>query len=41
MGEELGYSFRVNVFCAGAINYPFCKAMVYHDHDRIISVGIG
>ena len=34
MGEkELGHSGSVNVFCAGAINYPLCKAMVYHDHD--------
>ena len=34
MGEkELGNSCSVNVFCAGAINYPLCKAMVYHDHD--------
>ena len=39
--EELGRSFGINVFCAGAVNYPLCKAMVYHDHDRIISVGIG
>ena len=31
--EKLGHSFRVNVFCAGTINYPLSKAMVYHDHD--------
>ena len=34
MGEkELGDSGSVNVFCAGAINYPLYKAMVYHDYD--------
>ena len=31
--KELGHSFGINVFCAGAINYPLCKPMVYHDHD--------
>ena len=31
--EKLGHSFKINVFCAGAINYPLCKPMVYHDHD--------
>ena len=31
--KELGNSFRVNVFCTGAINYPLCKPMVYHYHD--------
>ena len=31
--KELGYSCSVNVFCAGAVNYPLHKAMVYHDHD--------
>ena len=31
--EKLGHSFGINVFCAGAINYPLRKAMVYHDHD--------
>ena len=31
--KELGNSFGINVFCAGAINYPLCKAMVDHDHD--------
>ena len=36
MGEkELGNSSSINVFCAGAINYPLHKAMVYHDHYRI------
>ena len=39
--EKLGYSFGVNVFSAGAINYPLSEPMVYHDHDCIISVGIG
>ena len=34
MGEkELGNSSGVNVFSAGAINYPLCEAMVYHNHD--------
>ena len=41
MGEkELGNSGSVNVFSAGAINYPLHKAMVYHDHDRIKTMGI-
>ena len=31
--EKLGHSLRINVFCAGAINYPLHKVMVYHDHD--------
>ena len=31
--KDLGNSSCVNVFCAGAINYPLCKPMVYHDHD--------
>ena len=31
--EKLGYSFGVNVLCAGAIDYPLSKSMVYHDHD--------
>ena len=31
--EKLGYSFGVNVFCTGAINYPLREPMVYHDHD--------
>ena len=31
--KELGNSISVNVFCAGAINYPLRKAMVYHDHN--------
>ena len=39
--EELGHPFRINVFCAGAINYPLSKPMVYHDHDRIEPVGVG
>ena len=41
MGEkELGDSSSINVFCAGAINYPLHKAMVYHDHDRIITMRV-
>ena len=31
--EKLGYSFGIDVFCAGAINYPLREPMVYHDHD--------
>ena len=31
--KELGNSSSINVFCAGAINYPLCKAMVYHNYD--------
>ena len=27
--KELGHPFRINVFCAGAVNYPLSKAMVY------------
>ena len=42
MGEkELDNSSSINVFCAGAINYPLCKAMVYHDHYRIKTTRIG
>jgi hypothetical protein len=33
--EKFGYSFQGNCFQAWSNNYPFCKAMVYHDHDRI------
>ena len=39
--EKLGYSFGVDVFSAGAINYPLSEPMVYHDHDSIISVRKG
>ena len=39
--KELGNSGSVNVFCAGAINYPLCKPMVNHDHNQIITVRIG
>ena len=39
--KELSDSLSVNVFCARGINYPLHKAMVYHDHNQIISVGIG
>ena len=39
--EKLGYSFGVNVFSAGAINYPLSEPMVYHDHDSIVSVRKG
>ena len=38
--KELGHSSGINVFCAGAVNYPLCKAMVYHDHDQVKSVGV-
>ena len=31
--KELDNSCSINVFCAGAINYPLHKAMVYHDHN--------
>ena len=31
--KEFGDSSCVDVFCAGAINYPLCKAMVYQDHN--------
>ena len=31
--KEFGDSCGINVFCAGAINYPLRKAMVYHDHN--------
>ena len=39
--KELSNSISINVFCARGINYPLHKAMVYHDHNQIISVGIG
>ena len=39
--EKLGDSFGINVFGAGAINYPLCEPMVYHDHDRIIPMRVG
>ena len=38
--KELGHPFRINGFCAGAINYPLSKPMVYHDHDQIIPMGV-
>ena len=31
--KEFGDSGCIDVFCAGAINYPLHKAMVYHDHN--------
>ena len=30
--KELGDSLQINGFFAGAVNYPLCKSMVYHDH---------
>ena len=39
--KELGNSYPINVFSAGAINYPLCKPMVYHNHDRIETMGVG
>ena len=39
--EKLGYSFGINAFCAGAVNYPLREPMVYHDQDSIISVRSG
>ena len=36
--KELNNSISINVFCARGINYPLHKAMVYHNHNRIISV---
>ena len=42
MGEkELCDSSSIDVFSAGAINYPLHKAMVYHDHNRIKTMRIG
>ena len=38
--KELGYSFHVDILVTRAINYPLCKAMVYHDHDCIKTMGI-
>ena len=38
--EKLGYSFRVNSFSTGAINYPLREPMVDHDHDRIIPIRV-
>ena len=38
--NKLGNSSSVNVFSAGAINYPLHEPMVYHDHDKVESVGI-
>ena len=31
--KELGNSLGINVFCAGTVNYPLHKTMVYHNHD--------
>ena len=33
--KQLGDSCSVNGFQARCKNYPLCKAMVDHDHDRI------
>ena len=33
--KELGDFGCVNDFVARSKNYPLCKAMVDHDHDRI------
>jgi hypothetical protein len=33
--EMFGHSFRGDRFQAWSNNYPLCKAMVYHDHERI------
>jgi hypothetical protein len=33
--EKLGYSFQGDRFQTGNNNYPFHKAMVYHDHEKV------
>jgi hypothetical protein len=33
--EKFGYSFQGDRFQAWDNNYPLCKAMVCHNHDRI------
>ena len=38
--KELSDSGSIDFFCAGAINYPLHKVMVYHDHDRIETVRV-
>ena len=35
--KQLGNSCSVNGLLARCKNYPLCKAMVDHDHDRIKS----
>ena len=35
--KQLGNSCSINSFLARCENYPLCKAMVDHDHDRIKS----
>ena len=35
--KQLGNSCHVNGLLARCKNYPLCKAMVDHDHDRIES----
>ena len=39
--KELGNSICINHFGTRGKNYPLCKAMVDHDHQRIESVGQG
>ena len=35
--KELGDAGSINVFGAGSKDYPLCKAMVDHDHQRIMA----
>ena len=35
--KELGDASSINVFGAGSKDYPLCKAMVDHNHQRIMA----
>ena len=39
--KELSNSICVNRFRARNQDYPLCKAMVYHDHEGVITVRKG
>ena len=37
--KEGGSTKGIDHFVTGDENYPLCKAMVYHDHDRVKACG--
>src|ERR1700760_3519829 len=39
INKNLRCSESIDFLCTQSINYPLRKAMVYHNHDRIVSIG--
>src|ERR1700759_38706 len=39
INKNLRCSKSIDFLCTWSINYPLRKAMVYHDHARVVSIG--